>query len=278
MKSSANGIVITGAASGIGLATARLYAARGWRVLMADIDAAAIVAARRTILDRGSRDDDVRAMPCDVASRDDALRLADAAFGWGSVDVVFCNAGVGVSGPLMDMTDHDWDWVMGVNFGAALHAIRAFIPRMRAQDHPGQIAFNTSFSGLMPQPGLGVYCVSKAAVITLAEILRKELWESRIGVSVVCPMRVSTEIGSSGRNRPPAENAPSLAGEVTDPHDARGVGRLISAEEAAFRIAEGLDRNDFYILTHSEGREYIEHRFGKILAAFNAHAVEAVAP
>jgi NAD(P)-dependent dehydrogenase (short-subunit alcohol dehydrogenase family) len=261
------GVVITGGASGIGLATALLCAARGARVILSDIDGAAVTRARARVAEIAELP--VTAVPCDVADAAAVDRLAEAAFADGAVYLLFNNAGVGVSGPLARMSQRDWDWVMGVNLWGPVNGIRSFLPRMIAQREGGHILINASFSGLVPSANLGTYAASKAAAVALAEVLRQELRETGVGVSVVCPMRVDTDIGSSARNRAAEERAVSEAADVTDPRDDRVAGEMISAEEAALRILDGVARNDPYIMTHAEGRPYIARRFARIDSMFD---------
>lgn len=255
--------VITGAANGIGLATAAELGRRGARLVLADIEESALRRAEGSL--RAGGIDDVFPFRCDVASAESVAALADFAFAsLGGVDLLFSNAGVGVSGPVVDMNRTDWDWVMGVNLWGAVHGAKAFLPRMIAQDRPGHIVFNASFSGLVYDAGLGPYCVSKAGVIALAEVLRQELRHTRIGVSVVCPMRVDTEIGSSTRNRAADERAGSVAKDVTDPRDERVPGVILSADDVASRILDAVDHGELYVMTHGDGRPFVAKRFARI--------------
>ena len=128
--------------------------------------------------------------------------MADAAFdALGAVHIVFNNAGIAVGGPVLDMTHEDWRWVIDVDLWGPIHGVEAFLPRMVDQGEGGHVLFTASFAGLVPNRGLGPYCVAKYGVVALAEVLWRELREHDIGVSVLCPMRVGTHIGHSERNR-----------------------------------------------------------------------------
>ena len=166
------------------------------------------------------------------------------------------------------MTREDWDWVLGVNLWGAVNGINAFIPHMIRHAAGGHVVINSSFAGLVYDRGLGPYCVSKAAVIALAEVLRQEMRDMRIGVSVVCPMRVDTEIGSSHRNRSTAQGRGSAARDVTDPRDTAVPGKIISPSEVASRIIDAVDHNELYVMTHADGRPFVAHRFARIDKCF----------
>lgn len=263
------GVVVTGAASGIGLATATAFAERGANVMLSDIEASALEAARRSVSEcaQGGL---IEATVCDVSRLDQVKALADSAFAkLGGVHIVFLNAGVGVSGPITTMRHEDWQWVMGVNLWGAIHGAEAFAARMVDQKQGGQIVFNSSFAGVVYSPTLGPYCVSKAGVVALAEVLRQELRTDNIGVSVVCPMRIATSIGSSARNRTSDFGGPKGSPELIDPRDKSLPGEILEVDEAVARIIDGIEKNEAYIMTHAEGRSYIKRRFDKIDASFD---------
>ena len=126
---------------------------------------------------------------------------ADVVQTFGRVDIVFNNAGVAVGGPIAEMSHDDWRWIIDVDLWGPIHGVEVFLPHLRGQGEGGHILFTSSFAGLVPNVGLGPYCVAKYGVVALAEVLQRELREENIGVSVLCPMRVSTNIGASERNR-----------------------------------------------------------------------------
>ena len=181
------GAVITGGASGIGLATALRLADRGGRIVLADIEAAALDAAVEQLRATGT---EAHGVVCDVRSLDEVQALAEEAFRrLGAVHIVFNNAGVAIAGPVAEMTHDDWRWVIDVDLWGPIHGVEAFLPRMIEQGQGGHLLFTSSFAGLVPNIGLGPYCVAKYGVVALAEVLARELREHDIGVSVLCPMR-----------------------------------------------------------------------------------------
>src|SRR3954452_1948536 len=208
------GAVVTGGASGIGLETARRLAARGARVVLADVEAEGL---GRAVADLRSAGVDAWGMQCDVSSLSDVTALADESFRLlGQVHIVFNNAGVAIGGPIASMTHDDWRWVIDVDLWGPIHGVEAFVPRLIEQGDGGHLLFTASFAGLVPNVGLGPYCVAKYGVVALAEVLWRELRPHEIGVSVLCPMRVATNIGTSERNRGAAYGGPSETPPLLD--------------------------------------------------------------
>src|SRR5947199_6786200 len=188
------GAVVTGGASGIGFATAAELGRRGARVVLADIESGALDPAVARLRADGV---DAHGVVCDVTSLDQVRSLADQSFALlGAVHVVFNNAGVAVGGPIADMTHDEWRWVLDVDLWGPIHGVEAFLPRLIDQGQGGHLLFTASFAGLVPNLGLGPYCVAKYGVVAMAEVLHRELRPDGIGVSVLCPMRVETNIGN----------------------------------------------------------------------------------
>src|SRR2546421_511942 len=127
---------------------------------------------------------------------------------------------VAVGGPIVGMTQADWAWLMQVNLWGPIHGVEAFLPRMVEAGRGGHLLFTASFAGLVPNVGLGPYCVTKYGVVAMAEVLHRELREVGIGVSVLCPMRVETNIGDSERNRPDELGGPAASPTVPDQDEA----------------------------------------------------------
>ena len=194
--------VVTGGASGIGRALAERFARAGARLVLADIEAAALAA---TVADLQAADAAVIGVVADVASADAVESIRDRALDeYGAVHVVCNNAGV-VGGGVIDSSLAVWDWVVGVNLMGVVHGIHTFLPLLLEQDE-GHVVNTASLAGLGGVGGMGVYCATKSAVVGLSESLYHDLAArgSAVGVSVLCPGFVQTRIGDSARNAPPA--------------------------------------------------------------------------
>jgi len=267
------GAVVTGGASGIGLATARELGARGARVVIGDVEVRALDEAVERLRAEGI---DALGVPCDVRRLDDLTRLADEAFRYlSAVHVVFNNAGVALAGPVSAMTHDDWRWVIDVDLWGPIHGVEAFLPRLREQGQGGHMLFTASFAGLVPNIGLGPYCVAKYGVVALAEVLARELKADGIGVSVLCPMIVATNIGASERNRGPeyrggASTEPAApraaAGQLLD---GPGAGVVLDVDDVARLAVDAILADRLYVLPHLGARASIRRRFERIDATFD---------
>ena len=246
--------VITGGGGGIGAALARALAVRGARIVLADLDTAAMETVAGTLAGA-----DVLAVPTDVTSLDSVCALAGAAERrFGTVDIICNNAGIATLGEIASATHADWQYTMNVNFWGVVHGIETFVPRLLARGAGGHVVNTASMAGLVGMNWLGVYCASKFAVVGLTEALHRELVPHGIGVSVLCPMVVQTNINvNSVRNRPAALRNPT---ELNVPEGAAMMGSVISPDEVAHRIVRGIERKDLYIFTHPEQREILRRR------------------
>jgi NAD(P)-dependent dehydrogenase (short-subunit alcohol dehydrogenase family) len=257
--------VITGGASGIGFATAEALAREGTKLVLADVEEKALEAAAAQLRASGA---EAIGIVTDVTSRAAVEALADATWKHhGRADVVFNNAGIAVAGPVTGMTHEDWRWVIDVDLWGVIHGVEAFVPRLVEQGEGGHVLATASFAGLVPNIGLGAYCVAKYGVVALMEVLHRELRPHGIGASVLCPMRVRTKIDESGRNRqldyggPEAQHYPKI-------EDGQMAGRVIAVEEVAALVVKGIRTNQLYLLPHAESREMIRRRFERIDRAF----------
>ncbi len=194
--------VVTGAASGIGRALAKRLGAEGMRVVLADIELAALSGVASELSAAGVPNVAVRT---DVTSQDSLLALAERTFdAFGAAHLLCNNAGVFAGGLSWEAPLSDFEWVLGVNTFGVLHGIRAFVPRMLKQNEPGHILNTVSMAALTYGPMSSAYFMSKHATLALSESLYLELRmkNAQIGVTVVCPELVATKIGESERNRP----------------------------------------------------------------------------
>ena len=256
--------VITGGASGIGFATAQALGRAGAKLVVADIEAAVLDRAVAALRQDGH---DAVGVRTDVGDRASVQALADAAWlHFGAVHILFNNAGVAVFGPTQDMSHSDWEWTMRVNLWGPIHGVECFARRMIAQKQGGHILFTASFAGLVSNRSLGPYSVSKAAVVSLAECLAKDLKPHGIGVSVLCPMRVATHINDSERNRP-AELGGTTSMAYEEAKTAPQEGRILDVESVADMVLAGIRNNELYIVTHQESGVFIERRFERLKAA-----------
>ena len=248
--------VVTGAASGIGLGLCKALAARGVRLVLADVDAARLDAAAAEI----EAADAPLAQRCDVAIAGDVGALADAALSrFGRIDLAFNNAGVVL--PFKPMWEHgaeDWEWLLGINLWGVIYGIQTFVPLMVEQGS-GHIVNTASMAGMTILPFNGVYNASKHAIVSLTETLAEELRQRAPGVrtSVVCPGLVPT--AAAPRGGPAAISRASVAPGAEK--------NTISLTEAVTRIIAGVERDDVYIFTNAGSRQRIEARFAGILAA-----------
>ena len=259
--------VITGGASGIGFATAEALAREGTRIVLADIERGALEAAAAKIRALGVAAEGV---VCDVSDRKSVEALADAAFEkMGAVHVVFLNAGVAVSGPVVNMTHDDWRWVIDVDLWGVIHGVESFAQRIVEQGEGGHIAATASFAGMVPNIWLGAYCVAKYGVVALMEVLHRELREHGIGTSVLCPMRVRTNIDASGRNRQRDYGGPEKQ-NYPEPDESQMAGRMIDVADVARLVVDGIRHNKLYLFPHPESREFIQRRFKRIDQAFES--------
>lgn len=265
-------IVITGASSGIGSATARRAVEFGQR---------AVLAARSTdkleslAAELGGEEHAI-AVGCDVTSWEDQQRLvATTLERFGRVDVLCNNAGVSTFNLFRHQTLDDWKWVVGVNFWGVVHGLQTFVPIMRDQGTPAHIVNTASIAGLVSGVAfIGPYCATKVAVVSISETLAQELAieESPIGVSVLCPSSVDTRVMESERGRPAelgVEHRTEMAESVRLMIREGFTGPTgLTPAQVATRVLDAIRNREFWIITHRDLAPTVETRFDGILAGF----------
>ncbi len=254
--------VVTGAASGIGLATATRFAQRGMRLVLADIETDALDAAVAQLFAAGH---EVIGVPTDVSKLDQIERLANETIAeYGSVNVIHNNAGVVRAGTLEELTIEDWEWVLGVDLWSVIYGVKVFLPLIKEAGE-GHVLNTASTAGLQATANIGPYNVSKFGVVALTETLRLELQGDRspIGASVLCPGAVQTLICDSGRNREAtgvASAEPSATDDAFREAAVKITGAGLDPSEVADMVLAGIERNDFWIVTHPGWLDVIGER------------------
>jgi NAD(P)-dependent dehydrogenase (short-subunit alcohol dehydrogenase family) len=269
--------VLTGAGSGFGLECARIGAKLGMNLVLADVQQDALDRAKAEIEATGAQ---VLAMVVDVSKAEQVEALGAATLArFGAPHFVFNNAGVGAGGLIWENTAKEWDWVLGVNIMGVAHGVRVFTPMMlaaAAKDPAwqGHIVNTASMAGLLNAPNMGIYNVSKHAVVALSETLYQDLAlvTDQISASVLCPFFVPTGISQSHRNRPqdaaPAEPTRSqLIGQAMS-DKAVGSGK-VSAAEVAQMVFDAMAANQFYIYSHPKAIGSVQTRLEDVLQARN---------
>ena len=268
--------VITGAGSGFGLASARIGASLGMQLVLIDVQQSTLDAANDELQAAGAQ---TLAFRLDVSNAAQMEAMADSVKSrWGAPHLVFNNAGVGSGGLIWENTTQDWDWVLGVNLMGVVHGVRLFTPMMleaAAQDAAwqGHIVNTASMAGLLNPPNMGVYNVSKHAVVALSETLYQDLRlvTGQIGASVLCPYFVDTGISQSFRNRPAdMEGKPTRSQQVQHAMISKAVASSkVSAAEVAQLVFDAVARNQFYIYSHPKAIGAVQTRLEDVLQARN---------
>ncbi len=261
--------VITGAASGIGLALAQRAAREGMRLVLADIDEAKLAEAAKSLPVAAAS---LVTRRVDVSREEDVAALAEAAFArFGAVHLLCNNAGVGLTRLAWELTSADWEWILGVNLWSVVHAIRHFVPRLLAQADESHIVNTASVAGLLSTPAMAAYNVSKHGVVTLSETLYHELraQQAKVGVSVLCPAWVPTAIHTSERNRPGRFGAAAPPSAATAAYQARmdqavKSGRL-TADDMASAVFDAVAADRFYVIPHTRIKQAVRLRMEDIL-------------
>jgi NAD(P)-dependent dehydrogenase (short-subunit alcohol dehydrogenase family) len=271
--------VLTGAGSGFGLECARIGARLGMNLVLVDVQQDALDRAASEMQTAGAA---VLARRVDVSRSDDMELLgAEVLARFGAPHLVFNNAGVGAGGLIWETGTRDWEWVLGVNLMGVVHGVRVFTPMMLAAarddaGYRGHIVNTASMAGLLNPPNMGVYNVSKHAVVSLSETLYQDLAlvTDQVSASVLCPFFVPTGIHLSARNRPE-----ELAQDAVAPTRSQLIGQAmsekavtagkVSAADVAQKVFDAVAARQFYIYSHPKAIRSVQTRMEDILMARN---------
>lgn len=261
---------ITGGASGIGLGMAKVFVAAGMKVVIGDV--------RQDRLDQimnlfEQPKKSVHFLRLDVSDRKNMERAAEEIERLhGKIHLLCNNAGVNIIRPIDEATYEDWDWIINVNLGGVINGLQTFIPRIKAHGEGGHIVNTSSIAGVVAGPGTGIYSTTKFAIIGLTESLRYDLAPYNIGVSVLCPGTVATNLHESEDIRP-AKYAGDNDSTIREKRAVSGslLARVLPTGmdplEVGEKVLRGIKRNDFYIFSHPEFKDEFQESFDEIIAA-----------
>lgn len=257
--------VITGGASGIGRAFADRAVQEGMKVVLADVEREPLFKAEAELSERGAQ---VLAVETDVSKAVDLEQLAEEAVSkFGGVHLLFNNAGVVLGRRIWENTTDDWNWIIGVNLMGVIHGVRVFVPIMQEQGDECHIVNTASMAGLIAGPRLGAYKVTKFGVVALSETLYYELGEdgSNIGVSVLCPGFIRTQINKSDRNRP--IEGRQILGKDADESSFLNEGVAGGKEPSVIAdyVFDGIRAGKLYLLPHEGSGDRVIHRAKEIV-------------
>ncbi len=272
-------VLITGSATGIGRSLAVALAREGANLALLDVDADNALATAKLVRNEGRR---AEFYAVDVSDRESVEKAVEAAWSsQGPIALACANAGVGATAPLLEMEPRDIEWVLRVNLFGVLDTVRAHVAHARAAKTGGHVLLTGSENSVaiphaLRRVGLGLYGMTKHAVLHMADILRYELAPDGIGVSVLLPGPVRTEIGNSGRKRPAHLGGPrepdAFDPSVLDPNFP--MPPFIEADAAARIAVEGLRAGRFMIPTHSHLLDYAQARLDELAEATRASHFE----
>jgi NAD(P)-dependent dehydrogenase (short-subunit alcohol dehydrogenase family) len=279
--------VITGGASGFGREFANIGAKLGMKLVLADVQQDALDKAVAELSAQGAQ---VIGLRCDVRKAEQVQALADATMDkFGAVHLVFNNAGVGSGGLVWENSVADWEWVLGVNLWGVIHGVRTFTPLMlecakKEPGYEGHIVNTASMAGMLNAPNMGIYNVSKHAVVSLTETLFQDLHliKAPIGSSVLCPYFVPTGISQSQRNRPDDlkdDGAPTTSQIVAQAVSEKAVSSgKVTAADVAQRTFDAIGDNQFYVFSHPQALGNVQTRMEDIMLLRNPSDPYASAP
>lgn len=263
--------VVTGGASGIGLGMARAFGRRGARLVLLDIEQAALDKAVADLAQAGIT---VEGLQADVTDRDGmTIAAREIADRHGAVHILCNNAGVGVADPLQLARAEDWDWVTAVNLQGVVNGLLAFLPAMVEHGEVGHIVNTASVAGLHAMKQIGIYNATKYAVVGMTETLRDDLAETEIGVSALCPGLVNTNINHSRRNRQEQYGVgqmPRVSKEAMRKLERDLKTRGMQPDDVGEMVVDAIDRGIFYIVTDPAFWLPVRKRFENMAADISA--------
>jgi NAD(P)-dependent dehydrogenase (short-subunit alcohol dehydrogenase family) len=260
---------ITGGASGIGLGVAGAFVEAGMQVVLADLRQDHIDEAL-AVFDQRGRAQSVHAIRVDVTDRAAMSAAADETERvFGKLHVLVNNAGVGIQGPFDGITYADWDFGLGVNLGGVVNGLQTFLPRIRAHGEGGHVVNTASLAALVPMPApFVIYVAAKAAVVAISETLRGELMQENIGVSVLCPGPIRTNIHELSKNRPPQFGVGDAFREAEEAGGTKvAFPSMMDPAEVGALVLKAVRNDELYIITHGEWRPMAAARHAALLAA-----------
>jgi NAD(P)-dependent dehydrogenase (short-subunit alcohol dehydrogenase family) len=261
--------IVTGAASGIGLGIAKALAGAGMNVVLADLRPEPLAAALPQVKALGGEAITVQTDVSDAASVEAAAQAAERAFG--KLHIAVNNAGVAMHGTQVEQVGLDeWNWVIGVNVMGVIHGIRSFVPLIRRHGEGGHVVNTASISGFFVRKGRnqGAYAMTKYAVVALSEALEQETEDAGIGVSILCPGPVETNIFASAATRP-ARFGGAYSRPAQEHMRTSVLGTALSPDVVGARVLKAIRDNEFYVFTHATERDVVRARHARIDAGFD---------
>ena len=260
---------VTGGASGIGLGIARKLVEAGMKVVIADLRQDHIDEALGWFEDR-QQGRSVHFILLDVTHRAAMAAAADETEEvFGKLHVAVNNAGVGIEGPLKEATYDDWDFGLAVNLGGVVNGVQTFVPRIRKHGEGGHVVNTASLAGLVVMPShMAMYATAKTAVVALSEAIRGELAQEGIGVSVLCPGPIKSNIHQLSQNRPEQFKASGAFADAADRLGQRQVSDLwMEPEQVGEMVVRAIRNDEPYIITHGEWADAVKARYEAVMAA-----------
>ncbi len=261
---------VTGAASGLGLSMAKAFATRGAKVMMSDVDEAGLSKATGEL---GATGADVASVLCDVRDLDQVKAAAQATLDrFGKVHVVVNNAGVALGGAPGETPVEDWQWIVDINLMGVVHGVEVFTPILQKQSEGGHILNTASIAGHVAMPGMAPYHATKFAVVGYSESLRADLASQGIGVSVLCPGWVQTNIHNTVFGRPSGGETQEEAAANNPAYQqmAAVINGGLNSDEVGVWVADCIEAGRFYIFTHPDFAKFVELRQAQLQEDYQA--------